>query len=134
MDGSGGLWLYKNSGLSYIRSQTAIGTGNPAVRLNMVDYNADGFQDLLTVEANGNLRLYRGSGLATPKQEARPVVGAQWTDYSGLRTLKGVGGPGTVGVAGLGTNGVLEYWDLTSGGLTTPVTVGGGWSGFKLAQ
>lgn len=134
MDGSGGLWLYKNSGLSYIRSQAAIGTGNPAVRLNMVDYNADGFQDLLTVEANGNLRLYRGSGLATPKQEARPVVGAGWTDYNALRTLKGVGGPGTTGVAGLGTNGILEYWDLTSGRLTTPITVGGGWSGFKLAQ
>ncbi|MFI2565834.1 CAP domain-containing protein [Paenarthrobacter sp. NPDC018779] len=134
MDGSGGLWLYKNSGLSYIRSQSAIGTGNPAVRLSMVDYNADGFQDLLTVEANGNLRLYRGSGLATPRQEARPIVGAAWTDYSGIRALQGVGGPGTTGVAGLGTNGVLEYWDLTSGRLTTPVTVGGGWSGFKLAQ
>lgn len=134
MDSSGGLWLYKNSGLSYIRSQSAIGTGNPAVRLSMVDYNADGFQDLLTVEANGNLRLYRGSGLATPRQEARPIVGAAWTDYSGIRALQGVGGPGTTGVAGLGTNGVLEYWDLTSGRLTTPVTVGGGWSGFKLAQ
>ncbi|MGJ3191686.1 CAP domain-containing protein [Paenarthrobacter sp. FR1] len=134
MDGSGGLWFYKNSGMTYIRTQAAIGTGNPAVRLSMVDYNADGFQDLLTVEANGSLRLYRGSGLATPKQEARPVVGAAWTDYSGLRALQGVTGAGTTGIAGLGTNGVLEYWDLTSGRLTTPVAVGGGWNGFKLAQ
>ncbi|MCP1411071.1 CAP domain-containing protein [Paenarthrobacter sp. A20] len=134
MDASGGLWLYKNAGMTYIRSQAAIGTGNRAVRLNMVDYNADGFQDLLTVEPNGSLRLYRGSGLATPKQEARPVVGAAWTDYSGLRSLQGVTGASTTGIAGLGTNGVLEYWDLTSGRLTTPVAVGGGWSGFKLAQ
>ncbi|WP_256212740.1 CAP domain-containing protein [Arthrobacter sp. yr096] len=134
MDASGGLWLYKNAGMTYIRSQAAIGTGNKAIRLSMVDYNADGFQDLLTVEPNGSLRLYRGSGLGTPKQEARPVVGAAWTDYSGLRSLQGVTGSGTTGVAGLGTNGVLEYWDLTSGRLTTPVTVGGGWSGFKLAQ
>jgi hypothetical protein len=100
----------------------------------MVDYNADGFQDLLTVEPNGYLRLYRGSGLGLPKQEARPVVGAAWTDYTGLRSLQGVTGANTAGVAGLGTNGVLEYWDLTSGGLTTPIIVGGGWSGFKLAQ
>ncbi|WP_284987482.1 CAP domain-containing protein [Arthrobacter sp. fls2-241-R2A-172] len=134
MDASGGLWLYKNAGLTFIRSQAAIGTGNKAVRLSMVDYNADGLQDLLTVEPNGYLRLYRGSGLGTPKQEARPVVGAAWTDYSALRALQGVNGPGTTGVAGLGTNGVLEYWDLTSGKLTTPVTVGGGWAGFRLAQ
>ncbi|MDI2033476.1 CAP domain-containing protein [Paenarthrobacter nitroguajacolicus] len=134
MDASGGLWFYKNSGMSYIRTQAAIGTGYPATRLSMVDYNADGFQDLLTVEANGSLRLYRGSGLATPKQEARPVVGAAWTDYSGLRALQGVTGAGTAGISGLGNNGVLEYWDLTSGRLTTPVAVGGGWSGFKLAQ
>nr|WP_306422973.1 CAP domain-containing protein [Paenarthrobacter aurescens] len=134
MDASGGLWLYKNAGMTYIRSQAAIGTGNRAGRLSMVDYNADGFQDLLTVEPNGSLRLYRGSGLATPKQEARPVVGAAWTDYSGLRSLQGVTGANTTGIAGLGTNGVLEFWDLTSGRLTTPVAVGGGWSGFKLAQ
>lgn len=134
MDASGGLWLYKNAGMTYIRSQAAIGTGNKAIRLSMVDYNADGFQDLLTVEPNGSLRLYRGTGLATPKQEARPVVGAAWTDYSGLRSLKGVTGANTTGIAGLGTNGVLEYWDLTSGRLTTPVAVGGGWSGYKLAQ
>ena len=67
-------------------------------------------------------------------EEARPIVGAAWTDYTGLRALQGVNGPGSTGVAGLGTNGVLEYWDLTSGKLTTPVSVGGGWSGFKLAQ
>jgi hypothetical protein len=134
MDGSGGLWFYKNSGMTYIRTQAAIGTGNKAVRLSMVDYNADGFQDLLTVEPNGYLRLYRGSGLGLPKQEARPVVGATWTDYAGLRSLQGVTGANTTGIAGLGTNGVLEYWDLTSGGLTSPVIVGGGWSGFKLAQ
>ncbi|MGO4249544.1 CAP domain-containing protein [Paenarthrobacter sp. RAF54_2] len=134
MDASGGLWFYKNSGMTYIRTQAAIGTGNKAVRLSMVDYNADGFQDLLTVEPNGYLRLYRGIGLGTPKQEARPVVGAAWTDYTGLRSLQGVTGANTTGVAGLGTNGVLEYWDLTSGGLTTPVIIGSGWSGFKLAQ
>ncbi|MET4539285.1 uncharacterized protein YkwD [Arthrobacter bambusae] len=134
MDASGGLWLYKNAGMTYIRSQAAIGTGNKAIRLSMVDYNADGFQDLLTVEPNGSLRLYRGSGLATPKQEARPIVGAAWTDYSGLRSLRGVTGTNTTGIAGLGTNGVLEYWDLTSGRLTTPIAVGGGWTGYKLAQ
>ncbi|MFJ5958096.1 CAP domain-containing protein [Paenarthrobacter sp. NPDC092416] len=134
MDTSGRMWFYKNSGLSYIRTQAAIGTGNPSVRLSMVDYNADGFQDLLSVEANGYLRLYRGSGIATPRQESRPVVGAAWTDYTGVRALRGVTGADTTGVAGLDRNGTLEYWDLTTGKLTTPVTVGTTWGGLKLAQ
>ncbi|MFE4194984.1 CAP domain-containing protein [Paenarthrobacter sp. NPDC056912] len=134
MDSGGNLYLYKNAGLTNIRTQAPIGTGNPAVRLSMVDYSADGFQDLLTVEANGTLRLYRGSGLGTPKQESRPVVGAAWTDYIGLRALRGVTGPGSTGIAGLDRNGIVEYWDLTSGRLTTPVTIGTGWGGLKLAQ
>ncbi|VXB90847.1 conserved exported hypothetical protein [Arthrobacter sp. 9V] len=134
MDAGGNLYLYKNAGLAYIRSQAAIGTGFPAVRLSMVDYNADGFQDLLTTEANGTLRLYRGSGLGTPKQESRPVVGAEWTDYTGMRALRGVTGPDSTGVAGLNRNGVVEYWDLNTGRLTTPVTIGIGWGGLKFAQ
>jgi hypothetical protein len=134
MDSGGNLYLYKNAGLAYIRAQAAIGTGFPAIRLSMVDYNADGFQDLLTTEANGTLRLYRGSGLGTPKQESRPVVGAEWTDYTGLRALRGVTGPDSTGVAGLDRNGVVEYWDLNTGRLTTPVTIGIGWGGLKFAQ
>jgi hypothetical protein len=134
MDSGGNLYLYKNAGLAYIRSQAAIGTGFPAIRLSMVDYNADGFQDLLTTEANGTLRLYRGSGLGTPKQESRPVVGAEWTDYTGLRALRGVTGADSTGIAGLNRNGVVEYWDLNTGRLTTPVTIGIGWGGLKFAQ
>lgn len=134
MDSGGNLYLYKNAGLAYIRAQAAIGTGFPAIRLSMVDYNADGFQDLLTTEANGTLRLYRGSGLGTPKQESRPVVGAEWTDYIGLRALRGVTGPDSTGIAGLDRNGVVEYWDLNTGRLTTPVTIGIGWGGLKFAQ
>lgn len=134
MDSGGNLYLYKNAGLAYIRSQAAIGTGFPAIRLSMVDYNADGFQDLLTTEANGTLRLYRGSGLGTPKQESRPVVGSEWTDYIGLRALRGVTGPDSTGIAGLNRNGVVEYWDLNTGRLTTPVTIGIGWGGLKFAQ
>ncbi|MDO6145102.1 CAP domain-containing protein [Paenarthrobacter aurescens] len=134
MDAGGNLYLYKNAGPAYIRSQAAIGPGFPAIRISMVDYNADGFQDLLTTEANGTLRLYRGSGLGTPKQESRPVVGAEWTDYTGLRALRGVTGADSTGIAGLNRSGFVEYWDLNTGRLTTPVTIGNGWGGLKFAQ
>lgn len=134
VDSSGALYLYRNQGLTGMVGRTQVGSGVSAIRLSMVDYDADGFQDLLAVEANGNLRLYRGSGLTTPKSEARLVVGTGWTDYSGLRSLKGVTGLNTTGIAGLLSNGTIEYWDLTGGRLTTPSTPVTGLGGLKLAQ
>ncbi|WP_284991139.1 CAP domain-containing protein [Arthrobacter sp. efr-133-TYG-120] len=134
IDSSGALYLYRNVGLTAMVGRTQVGTGVTAIRLSMVDYDADGFQDLLAVEANGNLRLYRGSGLTTPKSEARLVVGTGWTDYSGLRSLNGVTGLNTTGIAGLLSNGTIEYWDLTGGRLTTPSTPVTGLGGLKLAQ
>ncbi|MHC6222566.1 CAP domain-containing protein [Arthrobacter sp. MMS24-S77] len=133
-DSSGALYLYRNLGLTALVGRTQVGSGVSAIRLSMVDYDADGLLDLLAVEANGNLRLYRGSGLTTPKSEARLVVGTGWSDYSGLRSLRGVTGLNTTGVAGLASNGVVEYWDLTGGRLTTPSTPVAGWGGLKLAQ
>ncbi|GAA4053705.1 hypothetical protein GCM10023063_47740 [Arthrobacter methylotrophus] len=133
-DSTGALYLYRNLGLTALAGRTQVGSGVSAIRLSMVDYDADGFQDLLAVEANGNLRLYRGSGLTTPKSEARLVVGTGWTDYSGLRSLQGVTGLNSTGVAGLLSNGAVEYWDLSSGRLTTPSTPVTGLGGLKLAQ
>lgn len=133
-DSSGGLYLYRNVGLTGMVGRTQVGSGVSGTRLSMVDYDGDGFQDLLAVESNGNLRLYRGSGLTTPKSEARLVVGTGWTDYSGLRSLKGVTGLNSTGVAGLLSNGAVEYWDLNGGRLTAPSTPITGLGGLKLAQ
>ncbi|WP_441414672.1 CAP domain-containing protein [Arthrobacter sp. 2MCAF14] len=133
-DSSGALYLYRNLGLTALVGRTQVGSGVSAIRLSVVDYDADGFQDLLAMEANGNLRLYRGSGLTAPRAEAHLVVGTAWTDYSGLRSLKGVTGLNTAGIAGLLSNGTIEYWDLTGGRLTTPSTPITGLGGLKLAQ
>lgn len=133
-DSAGKLWFYKNAGMAPIFGRTEVGSGVYAVRLSMVDYNADGFEDLLAVASDGKLRLYRGAGTPAPRSEVRPVVGIGWTDYIGLRALRGATGLNSTAIAGLDRNGVVEYWDLGTGGLTTPVTVATGWSGRKLAQ
>lgn len=133
-DSAGKLWLYSNAGMAPIAVRTEIGSGVAANKLSMVDYNADGFQDLLAVEGNGSLRLYRGGGSPAPRQETRPVVGFGWTDYTGLRTLRDVTGLNSTGIAGLDRNGTVEYWDLNSGKLTVPAVVGTGWAGQRLAQ
>lgn len=68
MDSGGNLYLYKNAGLAYIRAQAAIGTGFPAIRLSMVDYNADGFQDLLTTEPMEPSGCTAAAGWAHPSR------------------------------------------------------------------
>lgn len=133
-DSNGTLFMYQNLGLGPLGPRTQVGSAVSAVRLSMVDYDADGFQDLLAVEAGGNLRLYRGSGLPVPRAEARLVVGTGWTDYYGLRSLKDVTDPNSTGIAGLLGNGAIEYWDLSGGRLTTPSTPVTGLGGLKLAQ
>ncbi|MEZ2390586.1 CAP domain-containing protein [bacterium RCC_150] len=133
-DSTGALFMYKNVGNTALGARTQVGTGVSAIRLTMVDYDADGFQDLLAVDPGGNLRLYRGSGQAVPTSETRPIVGTAWTDYSDIRSLKGVTGLNSTGIAGLLANGAIEYWDLSDGHLTTPSTPLGSLWGLKLAQ
>ncbi|WP_235835594.1 MULTISPECIES: CAP domain-containing protein [Arthrobacter] len=133
-DPSGVLYLYPNRGLGPLGPRTQVASGVSALRLSMVDYDANGYQDLLAVEPGGNLRLYRGSGMPAPVAEARPIVGTSWTDYSDLRSLRNVTGLNSTGIAGLLGNGTIEYWDLSSGQLTTPTTPLTGLAGLKLAQ
>ncbi|WP_245953738.1 CAP domain-containing protein [Arthrobacter silvisoli] len=130
----GQLYLYQNRGLAAVGIASSLGVTVPGLRLAMVDYDADGLQDLLAVESTGNLRLYRGSGAPAPKTETRPVVGTGWTDYSGLRSLRNVTGLNTTGIAGLTADGKIEYWDLSSGKFAGVTTVASGWGGVKLAQ
>ncbi|SDI56223.1 Uncharacterized conserved protein YkwD, contains CAP (CSP/antigen 5/PR1) domain [Arthrobacter cupressi] len=130
----GQLYLYPNRGLAAVGIASSLGVTVPGQRLAMVDYDADGLQDLLAVESTGNLRLYRGSGMPAPKTETRPVVGTGWTDYSGLRSLRNVTGLNTTGIAGLTADGTIEYWDLSSGKFAGVTTVASGWGGFTLAQ
>lgn len=130
----GQLYLYPNRGLTALGAASSLGVTVPGQRLAMVDYDADGLQDLLAVESTGSLRLYRGSGVPAPKAETRPVVGTGWTDYTGLRSLRDVTGLNTTGIAGLTADGTVEYWDLSSGKFTTVTTVSSGWGSLKLAQ
>lgn len=130
----GQLYLYPNRGRAAIGLASSLGVTVPGQRLAMVDYDADGLQDLLAVESTGTLRLYRGSGMPAPKVESRPIIGTGWTDYSGLRSLRDVTGLNSTGIAGLTADGTVEFWNLTSGKFTTFTTVASGWGSLKLAQ
>lgn len=134
LDGSGNLYLYPNVGLADMSARTLMAAGVTARKLGMVDYDADGFQDLLAINADGGVQLYRGAGTPAPRAEARLTVASGWSDVSGIRALRNVTALNSTGVALRRANDVVQYWDLGSGSLASPSNISGSWAGQRLAQ
>lgn len=134
LDGSGNLWLYHNTGLGDLSRRTMVSTGIAATRLSMVDYDADGFQDLLALQSNGNVLLYRGAGVPSPRTEPRAVVASGWLDVTAIRPLRNVTGLNSTGLALRRGGDVVQYWDLSNGALSSPTNISGAWAGIRLAQ
>lgn len=134
LDGAGNLWLYPNRGAGDLAERTLIASGVSANRLAMVDYDADGFQDLLARQADGTVRLYRGSGTPEPRAETRTVVASGWSDVTAIRPLRDVTGLNSTGLALRRGGDTVQYWDLGSGSLASPSYVPGSWAGLRLAQ
>ncbi|HEY1157629.1 MAG TPA: VCBS repeat-containing protein, partial [Arthrobacter sp.] len=134
LDGAGNLFMYANKGTGDIADRVTIATGVYASRLSMVDYDADGFQDVLALKADGTVQLYRGWGTTAVRAEARPTVATGWTDVTGIRALRNVTGLNSTGIALRRANDTVQYWDLTSGSLASPSNIAGPWAGQRLAQ
>ncbi len=134
LDTAGNLYLYPNMGLADISSRTTMATGVSARKLSMVDYDADGFQDLLAIRSDGGVLLYRGAGTPAPRAEARLTVAIGWTDVTGIRPLRDVTALNSTGVALRRANDVVQYWDLSTGTLASPSNITGSWAGQRLAQ
>ena len=134
LDSSGNLFLYPNKGTSDLSARALITSGISASRLAMVDYDADGFQDVLALRADGAVQLYRGWGTTTLRAEARPTVATGWQDVTGIRALKNVTGLNSTGVALRRASDIVQYWDLSGGSLASPSNVAGPWTGQRLAQ
>ncbi|HEY8753540.1 MAG TPA: CAP domain-containing protein [Arthrobacter sp.] len=134
LDTSGNLYLYPNKGLGDLSARTTVATGVSASRISMVDYDADGFQDLLAIRADGAVQLYRGAGSTALRAEARPTVATGWQDVTGVRPLRDVTALNSTGVALRRANDVVQYWDLSGGSLASPSNITGTWAGQRLAQ
>nr|WP_083510579.1 CAP domain-containing protein [Pseudarthrobacter sulfonivorans] len=128
------LYLYPNVGLADMSSRTLMASGVAARKLSMVDYDADGFQDLLAIKSDGAVQLYRGAGTPAPRVEARLTVTTGWQDVTGIRPLRDVTALNSTGVALRRANDVVQYWDLSSGSLASPSNITGSWAGQRLAQ
>lgn len=139
VDSDSNLWLYPNRGAGDLVQRTLIASGVAATRLAMVDYDGDGFQDLLARRGDGNVLLYRGSGGPSPKAETRTLVASGWGDVTAVRALHGVTGTYSVGLVlqrtgTAGQTSPVQYWSLDAGVLSPPSSVPGTWAGQRLAQ
>ncbi|GGH99547.1 CAP domain-containing protein [Arthrobacter liuii] len=134
LDGAGNLFLYGNKGTGDIAERVTVATGVYASRLSMVDYDSDGFQDILGLKTDGSVLLYRGWGTTALRAEARPTIATGWTDVTGIRPLRNVTGLNSTGVALRRANDVVQYWDLSAGSLASPSNIPGPWTGQRLAQ
>ncbi|MCP9000603.1 CAP domain-containing protein [Pseudarthrobacter sp. RMG13] len=128
------LYLYPNVGLADMSTRTQIASTVSARKLSMVDYDADGFQDLLAIRSDGAVQLYRGAGTPAPRVEARLTVATGWTDVTGIRPLRDVTALNSTGVALRRANDVVQYWNLSTGTLASPSNITGNWAGQRLAQ
>lgn len=134
LDGAGNLYLYPNKGLGDLSARALVGSIGAARRLSMVDYDADGFQDILALRTDGSVQLHRGWGTTALRAEARATVATGWGDVTGLRPLRDVTGLNSTGLALRRASDVVQYWDLTSGSLASPSNIPGPWTGQRLAQ
>ncbi|MFM9272893.1 CAP domain-containing protein [Pseudarthrobacter sp. NKDBFgelt] len=134
LDGAGNLYLYPNKGLGDLSARALVGSIGAARKLSMVDYDADGFQDILALRADGSVQLHRGWGTTALRTEARATVATGWGDVTGLRPLRDVTGLNSTGLALRRASDVVQYWDLTSGSLASPSNIPGPWTGQRLAQ
>jgi uncharacterized protein YkwD len=134
LDGTGNLYLYPNKGLGDLSERTLVANMGTARKLSMVDYDADGFQDILALRTSGSVQLYRGAGTTALRPETRPTVATGWGDVTGIRPLRDVTGLNSTGLALRRGTDVVQYWDLTSGSLAAASNIAGPWAGQRLAQ
>lgn len=134
LDTSGNLFLYPNKGTGDLSARVQVASGITASRLSMVDYDADGFQDILALRSDGAVQLYRGWGTTVLRAEARPTVATGWLDVTGVKALRDVTGLNSTGLALRRANDAVQYWDLSGGSLQSPSNIAGPWTGQRLAQ
>jgi hypothetical protein len=134
LDTAGNLFLYPNNGTGDLAARVQVAAGIMAARLAMVDYDADGFQDILAIRTDGAVQLYRGWGTTALRAEARPTVASGWQDVTGVKALRDVTALNSTGIALRRASDAVQYWDLTAGSLQAPSNIAGPWTGQRLAQ
>ena len=131
LDSSGTLWIQRTDGAAgWLTPPTQVNgnwSGYTAL-FSVGDFNEDGYQDLVSRDAAGNLYLHAGIGKG---QVAPPVqIGNGWGDMTAIFGAGDFSGDGHADIIGRFSNGDLWlYRGNGRGGWLQPSKIGNGWSG-----
>ncbi len=112
----GVLHYWANTSGTVLGAPVRIGRGWNSLSLAMIDFDADGNQDLLAVDPSGAMRLYRSNGQQAFIAEPRKVVGAGWQSFRQYSGTTGIGGSGTTGLVAVQPSGLTYYYPVLPGG------------------
>lgn len=112
----GVLHYWGNRSGTVLDAPVRIGRGWNSLTLAMIDFDADGNQDLLAVDQAGAMRLYRSNGQQAFIAEPRRVVGAGWQSFRQYSGTTGLGGSGTTGLVAVQPSGLTYYYPVLPGG------------------
>ncbi len=121
---SGDLYYWANASGAGLSPARKIGTGWGALRIAVVDYDADGKQDVLAVNSAGSMLLYRSNGQGGFMAESRRIVGSGWSGIPQFSTAAAFTDSGSRGLMAVLSGGGLKYYPLVGPGTWgTPVTL-----------
>ncbi|MCU6479050.1 GH25 family lysozyme [Arthrobacter sp. A2-55] len=111
---TGNLFYWANNSGAALSAGSQIGNGWGSLRIIMVDFDQDGSQDLLAVDGQGAMRLYRSNGKGSFIPEARPVVGSGWASFRQFTGVTGFAGTGSTGVLAYSWDGTVRFYPITA--------------------
>lgn len=107
---AGNLFYWPNMSGGALGSAVQIGHGWGGLKISMIDFDKNGSEDLLAVDASGYMRLYQGTGTGGFVAQNRPVVGQGWGSVKQFSTIRGYMGTSSAGLMTVtGTNRPRYY-------------------------
>ncbi|WP_017239440.1 FG-GAP repeat domain-containing protein [Streptomyces sp. SS] len=131
-DKSGGLWLYKGTGVakSPLAARVRIGTGWQVYDqfTGGSDLTNDGRPDLVATDKTGGLWLYPGTGNANAPFSTRKKIGTGWGTYNQITATGDIAGaPAGDLVARDRAGNLWMYLGLGNGTFAPRTKIGTGW-------
>lgn len=132
LDPAGNLWFYPNRQDQDLNTRQLLASGLAGATITMVDFDGDGFQDILARSATGTLTLYRSKGNLALVAESRRAVGSGWQGT--VASVSGFTGPSSRGLMLATPDGTVSYYPIGAGAFGAPSRLPGNWSGLGLAR
>ena len=127
-DGSGNLYRYQNASGGALGGGVLIGTGFSGHQFNLLDFDGDGSQDLVSRTGDGTMRLFRSNGLGSFLTEPARVIGNGWSAMTSVSSAAGFNGSGSQGLQARAANGDLYYYPAVNGSWGNRFLTGLGWN------